>query len=79
MRCSNYRCAAAMIEKHKSATALIKQRFPDCKFLHCILHRKALGSKKLKANSCDKVSELEKLMSNVVRFVCPKAKTVDSS
>ena len=70
--------AAAMIGKRKGATALIKQRSPDGKFLHCILHREALASKKSRVNSSDKVSELEKLMSDVVKIVNairPKAKT----
>ena len=70
--------AAAIMGKHKGATILIKQRSPNCKFLHCILRREALPSKKLRANSSDKVSELDKLMSDVVRIVnaiCPEAKT----
>ena len=58
-----------MIRKHKDATALIKQRSPDCKFLHCILHHEALASKKLRANSFDKVSELELVMNDVMRVV----------
>ena len=69
--------AAAMIGKYKCATAFIKQRSPNCKFFHCILHREALASKKLRANSSDKPSELENLMSNVVKIVNtirPKAK-----
>ena len=60
--------AAAMIGKLKGTTALIKHRSPICKFLHCILHRKALDCKKLKANSSDEMSELEKLMSDVMKI-----------
>ena len=70
--------AAAMVGKHKGVTALIKQRSPNCMFLHCILHREALAAKKLRANSSDEASELEKLMSDVVKIVNairPKAKT----
>ena len=70
--------AAAMTGKHRGATALIKLRSPECKLLHCILHREALASKKLRAHSSDKASELDKLMSDVVKIVNairPKAKT----
>ena len=66
-----------MIGKHKGATALIRQRSPNCKFLHCILLRKASACKKLKANSSDEASELEKLMSDIVKIfnaIRPKAK-----
>ena len=65
--------AAAMIGKHKGATALIKQRSLDCKFLHYILHCEVLASKKLRANSSNKVSELEKVMSDMVSIVNAKA------
>ena len=67
-----------MIGKHKSASALIKQRSPDCNFFHCILHCKALVSRKLKTISSDKVSKLEKLMSDVTKIlnaIRPKVKT----
>ena len=67
-----------MIGKHEGATPLIKQRSPDCKFFHSILHHEALALTKLRANSSDKVNELEKLISDVVRIlnaIRPKAKT----
>ena len=69
--------AAAMRGKHKDTTALIKQRLPNCKFFHFILHREALASNKLQANSSDKASKLKNLMSDVVKIVNairPKAK-----
>ena len=68
--------AAATIGKYKGAPALIKQRSPDCKFLHWLLHHEALASQKLRGNSSDKVSELEKLMSDGIGIrPRPKAKT----
>ena len=61
--------AAAMVGKHNGVTALIKQESPNCMFLHCILHRETLAAKKLRRNSSDEASELEKLMSYVVKIV----------
>ena len=61
--------AAAMVGKHKGVTALIKQRSPNCMFLHCILHCEALAAKKLRGNSSDEASELQKLLSDVVKIV----------
>ena len=39
--------AAAMVGIHKGLNAFIKTKNPDCKFLHCMLHREALVAKKL--------------------------------
>ena len=58
-----------MVGKHKGVTAPIKRRSPNCMFLHCILHREALAAMKLRRNSSDETSELEKLMSDVVKIV----------
>ena len=77
MCCCNYRWCSSYNRKTQNATALIKPRSPNCNFFHCILHREALASKKLRANSSDKSSELENLMSDVVKIVNairPKAK-----
>ena len=61
--------SAAVIGKHKDATVIVKQRSPNWEFLHYILHREALACKKLKANSSNEVSELDKLMSDVAKIV----------
>ena len=52
--------AAAMIGKRKDAIALVKQRSPNCEFLHYIPHHEALACKKLKTNSSNETSELDK-------------------
>jgi len=70
--------SAAVIGKHKGATALIKQKSQNCKVLHCILHRLLLVSKKLRAKYFEEASELEKLMSDVLKIatdLCSKAQT----
>ena len=52
-----------MIENQKSAEN------PNCKFLHSILCREAMSSKKLKTNFSDEANKIEKLMSDVVEIV----------
>ena len=59
--------SAAMIGKHKDATVIVKQRSPNCEFLHYITRREALACKKVKVNSSN--DELDKLISNVVKIV----------
>jgi len=70
--------AAVMMGKDKRADIFIKQRSQNCKIRHCVLHRGALAAKKVKANSSDEASELEKWLNDVkiVNAIRVKAKRV---
>ena len=60
--------AAAMVGIHKGLNAFIKTKNPDCKFLHCMLHREALVAKKLKPKGSE-THTLEKTFSDVVKII----------
>ncbi|XP_078256189.1 protein FAM200A-like [Rhinoraja longicauda] len=61
--------AAAMMGKHKGATARIKEKSHNHTFLHCCLHREALAAKKLNTCCNDQKNELEELLQDVVKIV----------
>jgi len=60
--------AAAMVGKHKGLISFIKQKDPDCQFLHCMLHREALVAKKLTSKDSEEHT-LVKVSSDVVKII----------
>ena len=52
----------------KGLNAFIKTKNPDCKFLHCMLHREALVAKKLTPKGSE-THTLEKNVSDVVKII----------
>ena len=60
--------AAAMVGKHKGLISFIKQKNPDCQFLHCMLHREALVAKRMTSKDSEEHT-LVKVFSDVVKII----------
>lgn len=60
--------AAAMVGRHKGLNAFIREKNPDCQFLHCMLHREALVAKKMTSKESEEGSLVE-VFSDVVKII----------